>query len=209
MAKSRDPFMELKHDSNVTALSVLEFPDRIVSGCKNNLIYVWDRSSFSLIQTLSGHDRSILALSSVRGEHVNYLISSSSDRTVRVWKEENGQLVCFKVFKEFKGHVLCVRPIFQRNKLVLALGLQDSSIMTKCVGVLNQEPDTDWKIWNAHRGYVYAVDFDEEGYLYSASGDGCIKVNKVFYGLVNDAFLIRCGRRSNMLGLCRDMLVPC
>ncbi|KAF8489393.1 hypothetical protein JB92DRAFT_3013429 [Gautieria morchelliformis] len=73
----------LHHEQTSSVLSLAADACHIFSGCQTADIYVWDRSTFQVTTTLHGHTGSVLALE-IAGEK-EWLFSSSSDSTVRIW----------------------------------------------------------------------------------------------------------------------------
>ncbi|KAF8574208.1 Zn-dependent exopeptidase [Ramaria rubella] len=73
----------LHHQQKSSVLSLAADERHIFSGCQTADIYVWDRSTFQVKTTLHGHTGSVLALEIAHEKE--WLFSSSSDSTVRIW----------------------------------------------------------------------------------------------------------------------------
>ncbi|KJH43441.1 F-box domain protein [Dictyocaulus viviparus] len=137
--------------------------DKIVSGLRDNVIKVWNRTTLSCERVLSGHTGSVLCLQ--YDERV--IISGSSDATVRVWDVVTGD---------------CLNTLIHHCEAVLHLRFNDG-IMVTC------SKDRSIAVWDmvspreinlrrvlvGHRAAVNVVDFDDR-YIVSASGDRTIKV---------------------------------
>ncbi|KAJ1350799.1 hypothetical protein KIN20_006681 [Parelaphostrongylus tenuis] len=142
----------------------LQYDDvKIVSGLRDNVIKVWNRSDLSCERVLSGHTGSVLCLQ--YDERV--IISGSSDATVRVWDVTTGD---------------CLNTLIHHCEAVLHLRF-NNGIMVTC------SKDRSIAVWDmvspreinlrrvlvGHRAAVNVVDFDDR-YIVSASGDRTIKV---------------------------------
>ena len=70
---------------------LLEFTkesEYLVAGVRKNL-YVWDTANGDLVKTLDAHFGRIIAMSAVSNHNVNKVISSSIDKTIKVWNFDN------------------------------------------------------------------------------------------------------------------------
>ncbi|XP_013421183.1 NACHT and WD repeat domain-containing protein 2 [Lingula anatina] len=60
----------------------------VVAGVRKNL-YVWDVKNGNLVKTLDAHFGRIIALQAVTSNNMNKVISSSIDKTIKVWNFDN------------------------------------------------------------------------------------------------------------------------
>ncbi|VDO63039.1 unnamed protein product [Heligmosomoides polygyrus] len=149
---------------NSKGVYCLQYDDeKIVSGLRDNVIKVWNRSDLSCERVLSGHTGSVLCLQ----YDDRVIISGSSDATVRVWDVATGE---------------CLNTLIHHCEAVLHLRFNDG-IMVTC------SKDRSIAVWDmvspreinlrrvlvGHRAAVNVVDFDDR-YIVSASGDRTIKV---------------------------------
>ncbi|ODQ66037.1 WD40 repeat-like protein, partial [Nadsonia fulvescens var. elongata DSM 6958] len=85
--------------------------DKIVTGCEDHWISVYDTKTGGLKCLLQGHDGGVWALQFVG----NILVSGSTDRTVRVWDIEKAK--CTHVFTGHTSTVRCL-DIIMPNKVL-------------------------------------------------------------------------------------------
>ncbi|WKY17105.1 hypothetical protein Q1695_001600 [Nippostrongylus brasiliensis] len=142
---------------NSKGVYCLQYDDeKIVSGLRDNVIKIWDRSDLSCEQILSGHTGSVLCLQ----YDDRVIISGSSDATVRVWDVATGE---------------CLNTLIHHCEAVLHLRFNDG-IMVTC------SKDRSIAVWDmvspreinlrrvlvGHRAAVNVVDFDDRYIVWSA-----------------------------------------
>ncbi|KAL6079031.1 POC1 centriolar A [Balamuthia mandrillaris] len=113
----------------------------------------WKKGSFQ-IQTLEGHTDNVYCL------HFNdeYLVSSSQDKTVRVWKTSDDS---FSPLQELRGHSAAVGSVFLHGQMAVS-GSDDKSIK---VWDLRKEGSEQCCVKTIHvNGWdgIWALQFDEE-----------------------------------------------
>lgn len=70
-------------DESILVVTVDDLSQKLYGGSQSGDIHVWDLSTLSLRARLTGHESAVLSLQLVKER--GWLISSSSDGTVRVW----------------------------------------------------------------------------------------------------------------------------
>ena len=179
--------------------------NQIACGCRNGLIDIWNLEKFSKIHSFKAHRDSITFLLANKTkliscsfdykikiynlntlkfirkmkhcDIVNYLdfttdgnlISCSDDQTVKIWQIETGILL---KSIEFEHSVYCVRTL---NKDLTAIGLSNGEIQ-----IYNLSKNEKMKSISAHTSYVNCLYLTQNDNLLSGSGDGEIKLWKIF-----------------------------
>lgn len=73
----------MAHDEIIKCIEILN-NDKLASGGEDQLIKVWDRSNYKLLNTLEGHYSTVTALKYHNASRV--LVSGGEDRIIIVWK---------------------------------------------------------------------------------------------------------------------------
>ncbi|VDM59769.1 unnamed protein product [Angiostrongylus costaricensis] len=134
---------------NSKGVYCLQYDDeKIVSGLRDNVIKVWNRSDLSCERVLSGH-------------------TGSSDATVRVWDVTTGE--CLNTLIHHCEAVLHLRF----NDGIMVTCSKDRSIAVW--DMVSPREINLRRVLVGHRAAVNVVDFDDR-YIVSASGDRTIKV---------------------------------
>ena len=101
----------------------------VAAGVRHNL-YVWDVRAGNLMKTLDAHFGRIIAIQSVFSKNLNKIVSSSIDKSIKIWNFEN---ILEDVF-----------PIDRNEKAIDAISLAANAYIgvtttRNCVGVWNLE----------------------------------------------------------------------
>ncbi|KAL0001561.1 hypothetical protein SO802_015342 [Lithocarpus litseifolius] len=113
------------HTGAVLSLVVGCNSKRLYSSSKDHTIRVWDNETFQCIEMLSGHTDIVTALICCN----NYLLSSSLDRTIKVWalgKEGNLEVVYTRT--EEHGVLALSGMTLADNKHILFCSYSDNSV---------------------------------------------------------------------------------
>jgi len=155
---------------------------RVVCGLKDNTIKIFDREDLSLQHTMVGHNGSVLCLQF----HDDFVISGSSDSTVRAWDINTGKCLCILPRSIHRDSVLHL--VFRENLLVTcskdaALALWDISQLYTGDRTQGVKIPLIRQCVNAHNSAINGVDFDAY-HIVSASGDRYLKVWNIENALV-------------------------
>ena len=83
------------HELDVTAVCILS-DGRIASGSMDKAIKIYDPAkSYECVETLTGHESSVLALVALPAAQGGGFLSGSADSTIRAWKNAAGDGVVF------------------------------------------------------------------------------------------------------------------
>ena len=77
---------------------------RIVSGCRDKTIRIWDVETGKELQKYEGHSYSVISVAFSADE--KRIFSGSEDKTVRIWNVETG-----KELKQYEGHSSFVNSV--------------------------------------------------------------------------------------------------
>jgi WD40 repeat protein len=84
------------HSKGVTALCFASGDELLVSAGIDQNLRVWDLASGELVRSLNNHTRPVHALAPRPGEHsLAMIVSSSDDKTVRLWQPAIGRMLRF------------------------------------------------------------------------------------------------------------------
>eukprot|EP01063_Lacrimia_lanifica_P033931 TRINITY_DN6166_c0_g1_i1.p1 TRINITY_DN6166_c0_g1~~TRINITY_DN6166_c0_g1_i1.p1 ORF type:complete len:1811 (+),score=437.13 TRINITY_DN6166_c0_g1_i1:89-5521(+) len=83
------------HDQVVNCLAVAHDGTWVASGGNDASIKIWDPVSGENLQNLLAHAGSVYSLDAAAGDDAQRLVSSSADRTVRVWNRVDGKFVLY------------------------------------------------------------------------------------------------------------------
>ncbi len=123
-----------------------------------------------LIKTLKGHDGCINALTSIHFNNTDYLISGSSDSTVKIWDQNSAQ----SVYQLPTGHTDSIQAIAYQNRLnLLAIGSKDKSFS---LWKTKEYEGKNIKTINAHTDVIEALVILPNTNIVSASADNTIKI---------------------------------
>jgi WD40 repeat protein len=187
------------HVGSITDLYFDPFSKNLISSGVDKLIKVWNTTSFTLSQVLSGHSAEINAMtfliSSVSDS--NQIVSASNDLTVKVWDQSTGALI--KSLEKFNSPVVSLKYALYKeySKSFTLIFTGDSD------DVISAWKANDWSLLfqiNAHKGAVLSFyQLTVSGhmtplayYLYSTGADKEVKawtyditgatLNKTFIG---------------------------
>ncbi|GLU12238.1 hypothetical protein SLE2022_289340 [Rubroshorea leprosula] len=96
-----------KHNSGVNALALSPDGSVLYSGASDRSIVVWKKASGSgmvVVGALRGHTKSILCLTVVS----DLVCSGSADKTVRIWRDFEGNFSCLAILEGHTGPVKCL-----------------------------------------------------------------------------------------------------
>ncbi|GIY16177.1 u3 small nucleolar RNA-interacting protein 2 [Caerostris extrusa] len=71
------------HTAHVLSLALSSDDKYLASGCRNNIIHIWDADTLELLKTFRGHKGAITGLVFLKGSHE--LVSASDDKLVKLW----------------------------------------------------------------------------------------------------------------------------
>ncbi|XP_043475766.1 F-box/WD repeat-containing protein 1A-like [Leptopilina heterotoma] len=162
-----DRQISLRHENSVNVVDLNE--KYIASGSTDTTIKLWNRSTFRIHSTLTGHIRGITCL---KYEN-NIIVSGSADQTIRIWKVDT--LCCLK---ELKDHYEMVRSITFNEKYIIS-GSKNEKIkiwdMVACLDPTSNPRELCFRTLNASNGLILKIKMDDHKILSSAN-DGKIKI---------------------------------
>ncbi len=84
------------HDDAITTIKLFKDGTRLVSGCLDNVIKVWDleekkENRYIPLHKFTEHDGEIVSLDIQKGDE--YLVSASKDNTIKIWDLDNGAMI--------------------------------------------------------------------------------------------------------------------
>ena len=122
----------------------------------------------SLIKTLTGHSSSINSIAYATDGA--FIVSGSSDRTVKIWSVESGECVT-----TFNGHSLSVSSVsFSPDGASIVSGSHDNTVK-----VWSVESGECVRTLEGHSFWVISVSFSPDGaFIVSGSFDKTVKVWK-------------------------------
>ncbi len=135
---------------------------RLVAGCSDKTVKVWDLVRHQLLRTLSGHSGYIYSVCcSPDGK---LLASGSSDGIVKVWNLETGKDQ--RTYNRQAGAALCVA--FSPNSEFVAVGYDEAMLR-----LWAQRPGQPDRVLDGHQGHVFSIAFSPDGrLLISGASDG-------------------------------------
>ena len=98
----------------VTRIIELKNLNKIVSGLINGKIYVWDLSTKIIDYSIKAHKSAIWSMIKLSND---YIVSGSSDKTIKIWDVVNGKSDPTIELTGHKGTVFCLGE-FEKNKLL-------------------------------------------------------------------------------------------
>jgi WD40 repeat protein len=105
------------HQEQVTTVDHVKYDGRIVSGGMDSKLCLWNANSTKCVD-LMGHTSSISLVKCA--ENRNIALSSSYDKTMKVWNLDNQQ--CLHTMTSKNGHKKAIRTFFWKNSLVCSGG---------------------------------------------------------------------------------------
>jgi WD40 repeat protein len=157
----------------ITALSISQDSQYIVTAGKERetfipIILVWDNSGETVVRTFSGMQEKVIfaALTSDN----QYLISSSTDRRIRIWYLETTRLVqTIKKPDNYRSDVIAISP----NNRYVARGSENFKVTVWEIPTGNEILTLDRTVYTAD-----AIAFTPDSQYLIASGTSLHKVNK-------------------------------
>ena len=126
------------HIAEVYCVAITQ-DNRCVTGGADEVLKVWDLTSFSEIETLRGHDESIRSV--VVTSDDKKAVSGSMDHTVRVWS-----LQTYEELFVLRGHNSMVNCLAIRNKKCAVSGSNDETI----------------RVWDIYNGTIKCIFTDHK-----------------------------------------------
>ncbi|KAG8712398.1 hypothetical protein FRC09_019924 [Ceratobasidium sp. 395] len=142
---------------------------RIICGCRNNTLCIWDAHTGQMIgEPLAVHTSSVQSVTfSPDSRHI---VSGSSDGTIRIWNVYTSETLG----KPLQGHIDWVRSVgYSPDGAHIVSGSDDRTvrIWDARTGQMLGQP------MKGHTGYVYSVAYSPNGaYIVSGSQDKTIRV---------------------------------
>ncbi|CEP02024.1 Elongator complex protein 2 [Plasmodiophora brassicae] len=166
-------------DSQTTAVRWVPGSSKLVSGASDGLIIVWAYSNaeYQILHRLEGHVSSVASLTVTP----QYIVSTSSDGTVRIWGIDCDQPTCIQVVT-CASLPLCTAITAWQGTTILAVGDVSSRVT-----LYRQEQECGFVSFTAlagHADWVRDLDFwtsDSGCVLASASQDGNIRLWRVSF----------------------------
>jgi len=159
--------IEFQHNHAVTALlsspsssSSSDNPGFYVSGCKDNLVRVFDSSTHQLKATLKGHEKPVTSMAFVSsgvaedGKRGDYLVTGSWDGTAKIWDIHRQALLATLPGHENSTCVTGLPPTKDQSSTILKIATGSAGIAQN-----NQIQDHTVRIWsvNVQTGEVRCV----------------------------------------------------
>jgi len=140
--------------------------NKLISCSEDKIIKIWNLDTFECIQELLGHSGTIWYLELTSNGD---LLSCSDDYKVNLWKMNTNEMINLIEF------VHSVNYIKKLNEDLIAMALANGEIH-----IFDSNQMKVIKKINAHPSYVYRLHLLSNGDLISGSGDGEIKLWKIF-----------------------------
>ena len=116
------PVLQTLNTSGGSVYSLCVTDDLIMCGTFENVVHIWELSTFQEFRTLEGHDGTVYALAIMVYEEQRLMFSASYDKTIRVWDLNDFNCVQVLDRHENSANALTV------NKGWLFSGAADSSV---------------------------------------------------------------------------------
>jgi WD40 repeat protein len=152
------------HDDWITYLLFVN-DSKLISCSDDTKIKIWNCETFECIKVLDGHSDTIWFIATSSGN----LLSCSNDNTVKLWQLETGQILRSI---EFDEPVNCIKNF---NDDLIVVGLNNGEIQ-----IYSLDKKENVKTISAHSSYVNRLHLLANGNLLSGSGNGDIKLWKIF-----------------------------
>ncbi|KAF8220379.1 WD40 repeat-like protein [Tricholoma matsutake] len=155
-------------EAHAVVLSVAFSQDggKIISGCADYTVRLWDAVTGVLLKVFEGHDEAVFSVA-VSADN-SMVISGSDDNTVRIWDMTTGALL--GILRPNVGCFRCVACSTKKNWIVPSDDDKDIRLWDISTGVL-------LRTLEGHRGRVLCVAFSPSGeWIVSAAEDHTIRV---------------------------------
>ena len=169
---------QVGHTHYVTALTTATDTDttthRLISGCFDASLGVWDLSSAEMIQSLTGHTYQVTGLATTPNQTI---VSSSADATLRLWSLSSPSPLPDAVLEGHESAVQCVIALPDSN--VVVSGSSDKSIRMWSVptpGSSGGKPACIATLPNAHDDTVRTLALFPNTGIVSGSHDMTLKL---------------------------------
>ncbi|XP_053214493.1 U3 small nucleolar RNA-interacting protein 2-like isoform X2 [Panonychus citri] len=152
------------HTCVINAIAISSDSKFLATGCKNEIINIWNTSDMKFVHTFKGHRGEVNGLAFRRAAHTLY--SCSSDKTVKVWNVDD---LCY------------VETLFGHQDKVTSIdcGLKEKPITSGGI-------DLSLRIWKiveesqlvfyGHKGSIDHVKYIDEDHFISVGDDGIISL---------------------------------
>lgn len=159
------------HNGSVLCLQFDARTDTVVTGSSDTTIMTWDISTGRARQVYRGHTDAVL---NVRFDD-KWILSSSKDRTIRIWSRQEGTKYAHKCVRILHGHEAAVNGIQYLNGLIVSAGGDHS------IRVWDFETGECIKKIRGHERGIACIYFDGT-YITSGSSDLSIRVFELATG---------------------------
>eukprot|EP00547_Thalassionema_nitzschioides_P016079 CAMPEP_0194233014 /NCGR_PEP_ID=MMETSP0158-20130606/1139_1 /TAXON_ID=33649 /ORGANISM="Thalassionema nitzschioides, Strain L26-B" /LENGTH=752 /DNA_ID=CAMNT_0038965847 /DNA_START=13 /DNA_END=2274 /DNA_ORIENTATION=+ len=169
-----------QHNHSVTAI-LSNGVDTYVTGCKDNIIRVFDGATHEMKRLLEGHTKAVTSLDWCGG---TYLVSGSWDGTAKLWDISNGALLA--TLPDHENTVTVCGLSYSGSNVWVATGsagvaqsnsISGHSIRIWKIDVTTGEVNTINKVSNDHFGPIRDLTLDSQSStLASCSNDGTVKL---------------------------------
>ncbi|GAB6029635.1 hypothetical protein CHUAL_005372 [Chamberlinius hualienensis] len=150
------------HSDQVLSLAISSDNKYLASGCKNQMINIWNAETMEFMHTLKGHRKAVSGLVFRKGTHQLY--SASHDRFVKIWNIDEMAYV-----ETLIGHHDAISAIdaLSRERAITSGGRDNSVRIWKIV-------EGSQLIYNGHTGSIDCVRLINEENFISCGDDGTI-----------------------------------
>ena len=162
------------HKDSVNSVALTRDGRYAVSGegvsifTRDNSLKIWDLETGSLLRTLRGHTKGVLAVQIADAASVPVIVSTSSDQTLKVWDFESGaELKTLEIGE--KGESMAVTPNGKRAVLVSNRRLPDQDIREHLLSVWDLGAGAEIFTLRGHTDWIHAVTVTNDG-RYAISG---------------------------------------
>eukprot|EP00536_Pseudo-nitzschia_multiseries_P001610 jgi/Psemu1/250736/estExt_Genewise1Plus.C_210004 len=186
--------------SSASSASSTDTPGFYVSGCKDNLVRVFDSSSHQLKATLTGHEKPVTSMAFVSsgaaaGESKScdyrYLVTGSWDGTAKVWDIHRQALLATLTGHENSTCVTGLTPTADQPSTILKIAtgsagvaqnnqVEGHTVRVWSVNIQTGEVQCVHSVANDHDGPIRDIgvlgDGDSTGLLATCSNDGSVRL---------------------------------
>lgn len=168
----------------VTSIAISPDGQKLLAGCWDKMIYSWSLADRKPLLRYRGHTDFVKCVVTLRLGHTDVVVSGGADASIIVWDLQTG-----KKIHVLKGHTrgildLAIDPITYeidddakdgiREAVIFSAGSDREIWRWRISPEKAEQFDADQPII-AHETSVYALRFDADGDLWTASADGTTK----------------------------------
>jgi WD40 repeat protein len=156
------------HSHGVSSVVISSDGKRIISGCRDKTIKIWDAESGQELRTLKGHKNWVTSVAiSPDGQRI---ISGSWDETVKIWDAESG-----KELRTLRGHTSGIESISVSPDGKRIISGSDSR--DKIIKIWDAESGKELRTLRGHEDGIRSIAFSPNGkWIISGSLDNTIKI---------------------------------